>query len=402
MRPKPAIPVVLLGGTCLSWLGLVYEGLIHPTTVVIEDAALLGFIQACTPLGCPVHLGVNSVPMLTPPSIPTSVLLIDGGWKAVYQELCQQWSLSTVIFTKGIRRRPSGWAACSQSVSHAGVGGVTNANCILSCFTRHLPPVRLETPSVPLRDVSTVLEDAPCGTEVTPPIAEVEPLRVLCLEDHQRVIHGRGLVPWPLAPDLEVVTPSLFASADRWVRRRLTLKERLGILDLPLGLLAASRSITHRQLGQFLPLGCLRPALRWVTGGVVVLDHEEDVGGRRCIAAPLAPFKTEGASTIFSPAGASIFSKTEVPMEAQCLPVAPGTFSGVSKRDATEETGSVATAYERKPPADTESSKREDSEEEVDEWLRMAAEKRELTATKSDDAKPPIELWRQQMIKYYP
>lgn len=345
-RVQTAVPlnVHIIAKDGIGWLLLIYEGLLAPHHIFVDPGPGYDLATRLVPPGCAIHTKWELFARAVRHHSGDALLLVDGGWLGHYQEAVETDSVNGVILTRGLRRHVPDWLSQTLSQPHTTVGGVTTAS---GRFTFLARTAFCDTPPLPpsvCRDVSTVLEDAPLGRDCAALKGEVTPLRVAFLDPLETVIHGRGLVPWPVPPSLHVQTPSMFVPSGRWVERRLTWKERLAVHDIPLGVTAAFPSAQSALLTGLRPIGLYRWALTtWggLTGGVVI---------------------------------SSISEESDEAQNGEETPLQGGATTGL-----------------------------ESEEDDLKHRLEVIAkDKREKTATKADDAAVPVELWRTHLIVYFP
>jgi hypothetical protein len=161
------------------------------------------------------------------------LVFLDGGrsncpslWPLSYSHL---QAIVTLGWTK---RSPAGWLTHKLSVSHCDVGGVSDTVTHFRLWLPASTPTVVFDPTLPVsipRDLSTVVDDmVELGVKWHPPrVTRPEPPRVLQLRP--KLFHGFGLYP-VLPQEPQFLVPSVF-SPSGWVIRRLTLVERLLVMD---------------------------------------------------------------------------------------------------------------------------------------------------------------------------
>ena len=104
--------------------------------------------------------------------------------------------------------------------------------------------------------------------------------------------HAGGLFPW-LERQPSFLIPCVF-SPTRWVKRRLSFKERLGVQDIPISIISSMTALEQRKLSQmtFTPIKCLTAVIHGVfLQGTITLS-----GGGEVVEHPPKPKKPKSAS----------------------------------------------------------------------------------------------------------
>jgi hypothetical protein len=153
------------------------------------------------------------------------------------------WELAhrAVITFRRCRRVPKEWSSQSIQVHHERIGGVTTLCQTVFCHGRRnasnsVVGSGIAVQASAFRDLSSVMmSHAKAGLECPPP-GIVLPLAPTVVRLHgDQCFHSGGWLPgvnWRAT----VVTPCVFTKT-KWCRRRLTVDEWLGVLDMPSGTL---------------------------------------------------------------------------------------------------------------------------------------------------------------------
>ena len=221
--------------------------------IVVINPAFLSFVRRCFPQ-TRVHLhdtvdiarldpvdvlGLNG-PLEVGTNLPHfgSVILVD-------------WNLRTRPFRK--------WFAIARSISHTRCGGVSNFCGVFKVLVHHACRASFLCHDellgdYPRADIGALLDCRVSGTEVSisNTIERLNPPQVTRVG---RLFHPRGLFPCDVLQP-EFLAPCVFVSS-KWVRRPLSLSERLLVFDLPVVIL---KSLTSRE--QRLLLSCLSVPLK--------------------------------------------------------------------------------------------------------------------------------------------
>ena len=137
-----------------------------------------------------------------------------------------------------LRRRarqvpPATWTMHAFTVTHAECGGVTDGKWVLFVYAKDAPnlPDTLQFMSTSHRNLRSVLDSMSPGRPCSEPpkLASTTPLGLVKLRGTS--FHCDGLFPWQDRLSF-VFCPSIF-SPTKWVRRHLTGGEMMRVLDIP-------------------------------------------------------------------------------------------------------------------------------------------------------------------------
>jgi hypothetical protein len=345
-----AVPCALLLGTRLDLIWTVEALGFAPSHIHLRDASLEPTVRHLLPAATVCRAASPAWQQSLPP-----VAFVQGhahSFPFLFDVV--DYVFATKARSRSSGRGPPGWDMLHTSATHASVGGVTDTTdrCYLWSRARTVPQVRsIDIPSAIARDVHSVVSDVVSGTPSRGPLAS-RLSKPVVTELRPGLYHAGGLFPCDTTrPHFRV--RSVF-SPTRWCDRRLTLSERAAVYDVPHHVVTA-----------------LPPALL-----ARILVHP----GRtleRCIHGLLAH------AGILDRGGLLHFdrdARTVVPTD---FPVA---LEPTTKKQ--EDLGPEAVEVETVDEKEEDTGMKDQKEE-----------RRDLKATKADDAEVPVWLWNEAVLE---
>jgi hypothetical protein len=230
---------VFFGDTFPCWLPVPEELGLRAVMVLLKNDTMLDAVEALVDNSCVVVVGPNwgvfgtRVPRFDTREV---VGLVDGCMTAEVLALAADMTLHAVTATLTARRALPGWTSQKVLVSHARIGGVTQAHPRIHRYDRCAVDYQVGNidPGAP-RDVAIVLL-AQGGTRhyrTAPATRAVEPLAVVNLGcEKNPIFHGGGLLPGVLDRGIRVLTPCVYAPQGKWAVRPTTYLEALLCKDV--------------------------------------------------------------------------------------------------------------------------------------------------------------------------
>ena len=197
--------------------------------ILVEDISFLSFVRRCYPNILVVGLdkvdfarlkpvdvvGING-PLGTPLVLPRSISILLLDWT------CRRLSFPA-------------WRVLGRRISHSGVGGVSDflGGFMLAIHSSNWSSFLCDGPWVggyPAADVGSLLDCRVAGAMAPDPgrLPTLSPPRVGWIG---RSLHPRGLYPIQSVASY-FLCPCVF-STSKWVRRQLSVPEKLGVFDIP-------------------------------------------------------------------------------------------------------------------------------------------------------------------------
>jgi len=156
-------------------------------------------------------------------------------------------------------------------VRHSTCGGVTDGSWTLSVYYKaSLGPFSLLKNEVSGRNLHSLLDSAAKGRPCPAPPAVLLMSRPVVVRQRCNTYHCEGLLPWG-GRKASVTCPSML-SPTKWVRRRLTNRELLQVLDIPesiSSILPASALTLLISDTSHLPMKVVLQLLNWLPLAVV-------------------------------------------------------------------------------------------------------------------------------------
>mmetsp|Transcript_7983 Transcript_7983/g.19280 ORF Transcript_7983/g.19280 Transcript_7983/m.19280 type:complete len:1317 (-) Transcript_7983:1541-5491(-) len=409
------------------WLPIVAQLGFKPTLVILKSDKFMTLVENQVPEACVVLAGSDwrvlgsRVPGRFTDS--SCVAFVDGRVNNTILDLSESMEIPVVIGRGRPRRQPKGWLTHGSSHEHHRLGGVTTTvSHITTCVNFRATNINLDMPDVPSalpRDLSTLMcSMIPSRFLRKAPATEKLPNFTVC-ETSRQVYHGGGWLPPSPTLSTRVLTPYALGNG-RWAIRPLDPTELLQAYDVPEAQVASFLPVVgDPDFPEFVPgkslfagasIGCkalravfnegggssfssssLQPsALRSPSIHLIhrkerkqFEDRLQDVreNKRRRVVGPTSPVATKQCGK---------GKKTRLELREML-----GDFDGMfdtPRVDITAPVESNDTADER-PTGTTTASNAGQILEDIE------RNKREMKATKSDDADVPIYLWTEHYLE---
>jgi len=217
--------------------------------------------------------------------------------------ILQVWnSDALVIITQRRARHIQGreWCMRPITIMHAQCGGVTDGKWVLNLYYKaSFTDFPLTECAVSGRNLHSLLDSMSSGCPCTSPPKIDLTATPIVVRQRCSTYHCDGLLPWT-DRDAFVTSPSVF-SPTRWVRRRLTTRELLHVLDVPDSVIPALSDRSQRTLSRDTASLPLKIVLQLLNMLPIPMFARTSASKRRCL--PKALLVIDSTSSVSGPIG---------------------------------------------------------------------------------------------------